>query len=69
MNKKYVVVYGDGIHDDTAALQEIANGNAKGITPNGATIERANIECLITEAIKMPSNIKKPNKSLNSDPQ
>lgn len=33
--KKLVVVHGDGVHDDTEALQAIANGEADGIFPDG----------------------------------
>jgi hypothetical protein len=32
---KSVIVYGDGVHDDTDAMQAILDGEAEGITPNG----------------------------------
>lgn len=34
-DKKTVIVYGDGVTDDTNALQDIFNGQAIGIKPNG----------------------------------
>ena len=32
-----VVVYGDGVTDDTAALQAIINGDAVGVRPSGVS--------------------------------
>ena len=39
--EKIVVVYGDGEHDDTEALKAIANGEARGILPDGRPFENA----------------------------
>lgn len=33
--RKAVLVHGDGIHDDTAAIQLICDGKAVGVLPNG----------------------------------
>lgn len=65
--EKYIVVYGDGIHDDTEALRMIANGKAKGITPSGKPIEEVEIRCKITKPIEISSNIKKSNKLNSAD--
>jgi len=68
MDKKYVVIYGDGIHDDTAALQAIANG-AKGITPSGVPIEKANITCLINKSLVVKSNKSMHSTKLRPEPE
>ena len=58
-NKKYVTVYGDGIHDDTEALQLVANGKAKGILPDGRSLEfGAGMKYHITKPIEMKSSRK-----------
>jgi len=47
-----VIIHGDGIHDDTEALQAIINGKAKGIRPDG----RASLDgavCKITQPIRL----------------
>ena len=35
MNKEPIIIYGDGIHDDTYALQEYLNGNRNIYYPDG----------------------------------
>ena len=34
-DKPTVLVYGDGVHDDSAAIQAIIDGKAVGVLPNG----------------------------------
>jgi len=36
---KQVLVYGDGVHDDTEALQKVLDSEAQGIYPDGTTFQ------------------------------
>lgn len=50
---KTVIVYGDGVHDDTKALQLMANGKAKGICPDGSIFPKPGTVCRITRTIEI----------------
>ncbi len=58
MDKKLLLVYGDGIHDDTEAIQAYLNGEAELILPDGKLFP-ADRKYYITKVLIIRSNEQK----------
>ena len=48
-----VLVYGDGVHDDTEALTKIIAGKARGVFPDGTPYPGKGKRFLITKALDL----------------
>lgn len=54
--KKTMVLHGDGVHDDTAALQAYLNGEATLIFPDGSPFDGRGSVCKISRTLQASSD-------------
>lgn len=51
--QRIVLVYGDGVHDDTEAMQAIVNGDAVAILPNGRPLSSSHATVRIARTLQV----------------